>query len=138
MNSSGVIKLQYLSEGKLRQARDLRKNMTHAEKLLWEKLRRKQLGVKIRRQQVIKGFIVDFFCEKAKLVIEVDGSIHDTSAQKKIDEHRREVFEQRGLKEIRFRNEQIEENIDKVISTIREFLPPLTAGEEGVRGRGSQ
>ena len=68
------------------------------------------------------------------LVIEVDGSIHDTREQKEIDEHRRKVFESRGLREIRFSNQQIEETIDEVISTICGFLSPLTAGE-GTKGR---
>jgi very-short-patch-repair endonuclease len=51
--------------------------MTPAEKILWQELRVNKLGVHFRRQQVIAGFIVDFYCHKAALVIEVDGDIHD-------------------------------------------------------------
>jgi very-short-patch-repair endonuclease len=121
--TSGVVRLQKVSIGKLQQARTLRKNMTEAESLLWSRLRRKGvLNIKFRRQQVIEGFIVDFYCEPAKLIIEVDGSIHNTEKQKAIDEHRRHVFLSRGLKEIRFVNEEIFSDIDSVIKKIEEFI----------------
>lgn len=123
MPKSGVIKLQRLSKGKLKQARALRRGMTSAEKTLWERLRRKQLGVKFRRQQIIQGFIADFYCEAARLVIEVDGSVHDTPEQKEIDEQRRMVFENRGLQEIRFSNKQIESDLEDVVDKIRLILP---------------
>jgi very-short-patch-repair endonuclease len=135
--SSGVVKLQRISNDKLRQAQELRKSMTDAEGILWERLRRKQIsGVKIRRQQIIEGFITDFFCESAKLVIEVDGSVHATQGQKALDAHRTEVFEARGLKELRFTNEQIESNIDYVINTITETLtsPGLRSPSPAERG----
>lgn len=97
--------------------------MTEAEDILWKKLRRKQiLGVKIRRQQIIEGFIADFFCEHAKLVIEVDGGVHLTQDQKAVDAHRKEVFEARGLKELRFTNKQIENDIEHVIGMITEHI----------------
>jgi ATP-dependent DNA helicase RecG len=117
--SSGVVKLQRISQAKLEQARELRKNMTEAELLLWEKLRRKSLyGIKFRRQQVIEGFIVDFYCERAKLVIEVDGGIHNTLEQKETDEHRKTVFYARGLKEVRFTNEQVIMSMNTVLDEI--------------------
>jgi len=120
MSTSGVIRLQRLSDGKLRQARALRANMTEAETILWERLRRKGiLNVKFRRQQVIEGFIVDFYCEAVKLVIEVDGSVHDTENQKAVDEHRRKVFQERGLKELRFSNQTIVTDIETVMQMIR-------------------
>ena len=123
MPKSGVIKLQHLSDGKLRQARTLRRNMTPAEKVLWENLRRNQLGVKFRRQQIIQGFIADFYCDSAKLVIEVDGSVHGTPEQKIIDKQRRTVFENRGLREIRFVNSQIESDLENVINMIKSMFP---------------
>jgi very-short-patch-repair endonuclease len=122
MKTSGVVRLQHISDDKLDQARSLRLNMTHAENLLWQKLRRRQLGVKFRRQQIIEGFIVDFYCESAKLVIEVDGAVHFNEEQQATDEHRRKVFEDRGLREIRFENYQIESRIDDVIAVIRDNL----------------
>jgi very-short-patch-repair endonuclease len=97
--------------------------MTPAEKMLWEHLRRKNiLGVKIRRQQIIEGFIVDFYCESAKLVIEVDGEIHSNPERQVIDVHRRNVFIARGLREIRFANNEILNNIDNVLLEIVQHL----------------
>jgi very-short-patch-repair endonuclease len=119
LKTSGVIKLQYLSAGKLRQARELRGNMTAAEALLWERLRRNQLGVKFRRQQIIEGFITDFYCEAARLIIEVDGAVHENAERKAVDEHRRNVFRKRGLRELRFSNSQVETELEAVISRIK-------------------
>jgi very-short-patch-repair endonuclease len=105
---SGVISLQYVKKGKKRQARMLRAHATPAEKILWELLRnRKVAGLKFRRQQIIDGFIADFFCEEARLVIELDGGIHDDPEQKKIDLHRENVFKMRGLSTLRIRNEMV-------------------------------
>jgi len=120
--ASGVVKLQFLSDGKLRQARELRARMTPAEVVLWEQLRCKQLGVKFRRQQVIAGFIADFYCEAAKLIIEVDGSIHTTPERMKIDALRRDVFAARGLREIRFTNKQVQEETALVLEQIQVIL----------------
>ena len=122
-SSTGVVALQYVDDYKKRQARELRRKMTEAESVLWEYLRRKSLqGLKFRRQQIIEGFIADFFCEKAKLVVEVDGGIHETEEQKKIDEQRRAVFEARGLIEIRIKNEVVLTNIEQALRTIKETV----------------
>ena len=89
--SSGVILLQKVDKDKKRQARALRKKPTEAESVLWEHLRNRKLdGLKFRRQQIIEGFIVDFFCHNLKLVIELDEEVHDIPDQKVIDEHRRQ------------------------------------------------
>ncbi|MGQ9610969.1 MAG: endonuclease domain-containing protein [bacterium] len=80
-------------------SRILRKNMTNAEKLLWSKIRGKQLKVKqFYRQKIISNYIVDFFFPKANLVIEVDGSQHYSLAGKKKDELRDEYISLIGLK----------------------------------------
>ena len=121
--SSGVIFLQKVSNTKVQQARELRKKMTPAEKVLWEKLRGNQiLGFKFRRQQIIEGFIVDFFCHQAKTVVEVDGTVHDEPARVREDAHRRRVFESRGLHEMRFRNEDVINNTEKVVTAIAELV----------------
>ncbi len=118
--SSGVVLLQRVEEYKKRQARNLRKNMTEAERVLWRYLRDRRLdGLKFRRQQIIEGFIVDFFWHELKLVVETDGEIHDTPEQKEIDEHRKNVFESRCLKEIRFKNSDVLNNISYVLAAIR-------------------
>jgi very-short-patch-repair endonuclease len=106
--SSGVIALQKINNLKLNQSRTLRKNMTEAEQALWHNLRSRKLdGLKFRRQQIIEGFIVDFFCHDLKLVVEIDGELHNEPEQKEIDQHRKKVFEARGLKEIRFKNKDV-------------------------------
>ncbi len=120
--SSGVVALQKINNSKLLQAQALRKNMTEAESALWECLRNRTLdGLKFRRQQIIEGFIVDFFCHEMKLVVEIDGEIHDTPEQKEIDELRKKVFESRGLKEIRFKNSDVLNDLPDVLATLRKF-----------------
>jgi very-short-patch-repair endonuclease len=117
--SSGVVLLQRVDDKKIQQARDLRKKMTPAEYILWQRLRSgRNHGLKFRRQQIIEGFIVDFFCHESKLVVEIDGGIHETRDQAKIDEHRRKVFAARGLREIRFANEEIFKDLDSVLDRI--------------------
>jgi very-short-patch-repair endonuclease len=121
--SSGVVLLQRVDNGKILQARDLRKSMTHAESILWKELRNKKISeFKFRRQQIIEGFIVDFFCNTAKLVVEIDGSVHDVPEQKQLDEHREHVFQARGLTVIRFKNKEIETQLALVLEKIRTFL----------------
>jgi very-short-patch-repair endonuclease len=117
---SGVIQLQRISNGKVVLARTFRKNMTSAETLLWSQLRRKKCGgMKFRRQQIIEGFIADFFCAEKNLVIEVDGPIHDRESQKKNDQHRHEVFKLRGIREMRFKNREVVKNVEDVIKRIK-------------------
>ncbi|MEZ4887702.1 MAG: endonuclease domain-containing protein [Chitinophagales bacterium] len=102
----------------------LRKNQTPAEKVLWELVRNKQLGgFKFRRQHIIGVFIVDFVCIGAKLVIEVDGRIHDF--QKEYDEARTKFLNVEGFEVIRFKNEEVLYDIEKVKLKIVELLEPL-------------
>ena len=100
-----------------RRAEELRNNMTEAEQILWERLRKKQLGIRFKAQHPIEQFIADFYCHKAKLVIEVDGKIHDF--QKEYDEGRVAELEKYGLKIIRFTNDEVIQNIDQVIEKIK-------------------
>jgi very-short-patch-repair endonuclease len=116
--ASGVVKSQQVSPAKLELARTFRRKMTRAETIVWERVRRCQLGVKIRRQQIIEGFIVDFYCEKAGLVIEVDGPVHTIPERVAIDVHREKVFAEKGLTELRFTNQQVYNDIDAVMSKI--------------------
>lgn len=95
----------------------LRKNQTPAEKALWEIVRNKQLGgFKFRRQHIMDVFIVDFVCIRAKLIIEVDGKIHDF--QKEYDEARTRYFNEFEFRVIRFTNEEVLKRIDWVKSEI--------------------
>ncbi|MFP4023038.1 MAG: endonuclease domain-containing protein [Thiohalospira sp.] len=102
-------------------AKVLRNHMTDSEKLLWEKLKDNQLnGIKFRRQHPISQFIVDFYCHQKKLVIELDGSIHQKNAQQERDKGRQFMLEELGLTVIRFKNEEIKKDISNVISKILE------------------
>jgi cyclase len=101
-------------------ARALRDNMTEAEKALWIQLRNKKLGVRFKPQHPIYMFIADFYCHSCKLVVEVDGEIHNM--QKDYDEARTAEIERFGIKVIRFSNEEILNNIENVINTIKEYI----------------
>lgn len=106
----------------VRYSRDLRANMTEAEKSLWHKLRRRQLGNHhIRRQHPIGPYIVDFACIEARLVIELDGGQH---CESDYDTERDGFLTNKGWRVLRFWNTQINENIEGVLSTILEALPP--------------
>ena len=91
--------------------------MTPAEKILWQEIRANKLGVHFRRQQVIQGFIVDFYCHKAGLVIEVDGDIHDL--QKEEDERRERVLSALGLRIVRFQNDEVVKSLSAVVGKIK-------------------
>ncbi|MEH1935502.1 MAG: endonuclease domain-containing protein [Nostoc sp.] len=102
-------------------ARQMRCEPTPAEKLLWEKLRHKQLlGFKFRRQQTIDRFIVDFYCNEARLAVEVDGEIHDYTQEE--DAIRQEFLESLGLQVGRFRNEDVLERMEGVLQDIAAWL----------------
>jgi very-short-patch-repair endonuclease len=103
-------------------AREMRHKPTEAENLLWQRLRRHDLsGFKFRRQHNIERFIVDFYCAQAKLVIEIDGPIHQY--QQDEDKVRQEYLESQKLKVIRFSNEIVLKSLDEVIKQIKMYLP---------------
>jgi very-short-patch-repair endonuclease len=116
-------------------ARNLRKEQTKAEKILWEKLRNRNIcGFKFRRQQIIDEMIVDFFCPGKKLVVELDGPYHNDPLQRIKDTERDQELENLGFKVVRFTNDQIINDLDKVISQIIVLLNspsprPKGAGE---------
>lgn len=96
MPIKNIVTGQKVTKEKLGRAKELRREMTPAEKILWHEVRAKKLGVRFRRQQVIQGFIVDFYCHKAALVVEVDRDVHDL--QKDEDERREKVLTEIGLR----------------------------------------
>ena len=107
-------------------AQFLRRNETKAEKLLWEKLRNNQLeGLKFRRQHPVNIYIADFYCHKFKLIIELDGDYHNQEEQKQKDEVRTEVLRLNDLKIIRFKNEEVERDINQVLITIKNKIEQL-------------
>ncbi|MBN1471007.1 MAG: endonuclease domain-containing protein [Syntrophaceae bacterium] len=97
----------------------LRKRPTHAEQLLWNKLRQKQMeGFKFRRQQPIDNYIVDFICFEKRIIVEVDGGQH--AIQNKDDIVRDSYLRQKGFQLLRFWNNEVLQNMDGVLEVIRE------------------
>jgi len=102
-------------------AEELRIRMTNAEIILWEALRNKKLsGLKFRRQHPIGRFIVDFYCHKYKLVVELDGGIHEVQEVKANDQNREEELKDFGLNILRFTNEQVINELAYVLQTIKQ------------------
>lgn len=102
----------------------LRNNATEAEKILWNRLKNSQLGLKFRRQFSVRGYILDFYCPTVKLAIELDGGIHKFKT--KYDKHRDQYLEAMEIKTIRFTNDQITNDLQNIIKKISEYLssPP--------------
>jgi len=119
-------------------SRQLRKNMTDAEKHLWAKIRMKQLkGYQFYRQKPIGDYIVDFFCPKEKLVVEIDGSQHLSDETVEYDRIRDEYLSSLGLRVLRFTNTDVLKHVEGVVERIEEEMslrkiplsPPLRKGE---------
>lgn len=105
--------------GTFEKAKTLRENQTVAENLLWNHLRNSKLkGIKFRHQHPIGMFIADFYCHKARLVVEVDGKIHNKPDQKEYDYNRSKELERLGIEVLRFENEDILYDIYKVLHVI--------------------
>ena len=111
-------------------AKEMRENMTEAETVLWEALKSKHIGDKFRRQHIIGNFIADFVCLSKRLVIEVDGGYHTDDTQQGLDEGRAEELKQLGFEVIRFTNEEVLNNLDKVVHQITEKLSSLLNQKE--------
>jgi very-short-patch-repair endonuclease len=103
----------------------LRKNMPEPEKILWAKIRNKQLGVKFRRQHGVGRYIVDFYCAERKLVIELDGDSHYQDGAQEYDRIRDEFMQACGLQVLRFLNHDVTQNINAVLAQI---IRTLTCG----------
>ena len=122
----------------------LRHDMTNAEVVLWSFLRKKPLGFKFRRQHPWGSYIADFYCHRLKLVIEIDGSIHNQPEVKEHDEERQEQMEFEGLTVMRFTNADLLTHPGIVFEKIEHLLrqnmfnnettSPLGAGGRGLRG----
>jgi len=96
-------------------ARALRKEQTQTEEIIWEKLRNRRFNrLKFRRQHVIEGFVLDFYCHEIKLGIEIDGTIHDQRFQKEYDTLRQEIIEMQGIIIVRITNEEVLTNQNNI------------------------
>ena len=111
-------------------ARELRRSLTPAEQALWRALQGRRLaGLKFRRQHAVGPFVLDFYCPSAKLVVEVDGPIHDTRAEQ--DAARTEHMQAFGYRVLRFRNEEVLTNLDVVLERIAQEAAPLHSSYSG-------
>lgn len=115
--------------GKLYQhGRELRQESTEAEKLLWTELRNRKLnGLKFRRQHPLDKFIVDFYCNEKKLVVEVDGDVHDENINKEYDEARTVMLAGLNITVLRFKNEEVITNVRDVLKKISEVADGLNS-----------
>ena len=106
----------------MEKARYLRKEETLAEKILWQELRDRKLGIKFRRQHPAEKFILDFYAPEIKLAIELDGKIHKEN--KEYDKLRTEYLKSKNINIIRFWNSEIENNLETVMLKIKAEIPP--------------
>jgi len=111
------------SQNFLDRRRELRQTQTKAEEILWFELRNNKLGAKFKRQNSIGGYIADFYCQKYKLIIELDGKIHDSNKAQEYDEIRDKFFTFLGYKVLRFKNEEVEDKnkIEEVLKKIKNY-----------------
>jgi very-short-patch-repair endonuclease len=131
-----VIVGQRIDPAKVERAKELRRQMTPEERILWRLLRARRLnGLHFRRQQVIDGFIVDFYCHAAGLVVEVDGGIH--AEQPEYDAERDCILSARGLRILRVTNEDVRRDAATVLRRIAaactegQPLPPTPSPARG-------
>ena len=121
LNASGLI---------FRYASELRKKETPAEKILWEKIKDRQIeGEKFRKQHPSKKFVLDFYCYRLRFGIELDGNHHLLPEIKLYDDDRTEILESYEIYNLRFTNKEVMENIDYVIGRIRECILELKSRE---------
>lgn len=99
--------------------KELRNHATEAEKILWSCLKNGTLGYKFIRQYSIEGYVVDFYCPRVKLAIEIDGGIHRNLEQKNYDQYRTKLLNAWGIKLIRFWNWEVKNNLSQVLNKIK-------------------
>jgi len=112
-------KLRRIAPAILQRSRDFRHPLTPTEARVWQAVRRRQLGLKIRRQHPIERFIADFYCAEVNLVIEIDGDGHVEPDQESYDTERTRWLEERGYRVVRFTAEQVEDDLAGVVERIR-------------------
>jgi very-short-patch-repair endonuclease len=136
----GIVRNQIINPEKLELAKYFRKNPTKSENIVWQMLRNRQINnLKWRRQQVIDGFIADFYCSELNTVLEIDGTVHDSEEEKEYDEIRTAVFDSKGIKTYRLRNEDCDLQhltplINNMIATASSKPLPLSTLERGPGG----
>ena len=106
-------------------AERLRRDMTATEKIIWDRVCNKQLGVRIRRQHPVWKFIADFYCHEVRLVIEIDGDIHLRSENKEYDISRDIILKEFQIEILRFTNAEVINETDLVIDKIKSTITTL-------------
>ncbi len=105
--------------------RQLRANMTYCEKLVWIYLRKRQMEERFLRQYSVDSYVIDFYCSKLKLAIEIDGDIHEIEEQKEYDTDRQSYLENFGINFIRIKNEELLGNPNKAFDKIEKEITRL-------------
>ena len=105
--------------------RTLRKTATKAERLLWSRIRNRKLQYKFRRQYSIGNYVLDFYCPQLNFAIEVDGATHSNEKEVRHDMVRQKYIENLGIKIKRIKNSDIYENLDEVVSDIKDICNSL-------------
>ncbi|SRR5581483_2261621 len=142
MSQKFIVRGRYVTREKVNLAKEMRHKMTDAENLLWQNIRANRLdGWHFRRQQIINGYIVDFYFHKLDLIIEVDGEIHEL--QEKEDQDRELALKTQGFHVSRFQNAEILNQLPKVLEQIKTackqlsnqppYSPPLLGEGSGER-----
>lgn len=116
----GYAKYKVSSEMSFENAKRMRKEPTEAEGLLWSRLKGKATGYKFRRQHPIENSIADFVCLDTWLIIEIDGGYHDNPEQQKLDKERDAFLKEIGFTTVRFTNEQVTDNVEKIVKAIKD------------------
>ena len=111
-------------------ARELRNKLTPSEQIFWLRLKEQFPKYKFRRQHPISIYVADFYCHKLKLVIEIDGSIHDSEKAKLNDRRRQQNLENLNLTVIRFTNDQVKNEIESIFEMISSTINKLTISKE--------
>ncbi|MEX2603509.1 MAG: endonuclease domain-containing protein [Gracilimonas sp.] len=106
-------------------ARSLRNNSTFSEILLWQQIKKRKLGVQFHRQVPMDQFIVDFYCHEIMLAIEVDGRSHHNPKQAAKDVERQNILEGYGVQFIRIRDEEVKNNMDRVLRYLKSKVVSL-------------
>ncbi len=116
-------------------AKQMRRAMTPAERLLWSHLRNDQLdGLRFRRQQPVGPYVADFMCPKIKLIVEVDGDVHATAEQLEKDRVRTEYLVGHGLYVMRFNNREVLSDVEECVEEVRRWVSERASGGPKDRG----
>ena len=105
--------------------KELRQKSTPTEKILWSALRTKKIGIKFRRQHSFGGYILDFYCSEKKLIIELDGEIHNTKEAGEYDAVRDRHFKELGYTILRFKNKEVQDDLENVLRIINEIISKI-------------